>query len=74
MNMEIKTKYNIGDIVWTIENDHACCFKIKGIQVSVFHYTDDFPETRSVVYNGDNTEVHREDVCFGTKEELLNSL
>lgn len=72
--MNITTKYNIGDRVWAIEGGRAVCFEVKGIQAGVFRYSDDLPQAFSVVYNGDGTEVHREDTCFKKKEELLNSL
>lgn len=31
--MEVKTKYNIGDEVWTMLNNRPHCFRIAGIEV-----------------------------------------
>lgn len=72
--MDIHTKFDIGDRVWAIEDSRAVCFEVRGVQASAFRYTDDIPQVLRVVYNGDGTEAHREDTCFATKDELLNSL
>lgn len=58
--MEIKTKFRIGDSVWTIRDCKAVCFKIGCIIYDGAIY---YGETR---YNTMN-----EQLCFGTKEELL---
>lgn len=31
--MEVKTRYNIGDEVWTMHNNRPHCFRIAGIEV-----------------------------------------
>ena len=31
--MEVKTRYNIGDEVWTMLNNRPHCFRISGIEV-----------------------------------------
>lgn len=38
--MEIKIKYDIGDMVWTIEGDRAICFEIRGVEVKMFRFPD----------------------------------
>lgn len=35
--MEVKTRYNIGDEVWTMLNNRPHCFRISGIEVYVTH-------------------------------------
>lgn len=72
--MEITTKYDISDKVWTIDDMHAVCFTIAGVNVRKEY--DDF--TQSVVsvteYRGDNIDWTEESDLYPTKEELLNSL
>lgn len=72
--MDITTKYNIGDRVWTIDDRHAVCFFITGINVRKEY--DDY--TQSVInvteYRGRNVDWTEEAALFPTKEELLNSL
>lgn len=72
--MEITTKYNIGDRVWTIDGRHAVCLTVRGVNVRK-EYDG---VTQSVVcvteYKGDNIDWTEEAALFPTKEELLNSL
>ena len=66
--MEIKTKFNPGDIIWCIYENKAIRSKITGVGISVY-------ETVSTIeYTIDKDERINEDKVFSTKEELLKSL
>lgn len=75
--MEVKTKYEIGDEVWTMLNNRPHYFRI--VAIGVFCYPN-----RIGVRNMENTNVcHRsnpqhlyfdEKMCFPTKEELIKHL
>lgn len=64
--MELRTKYKIGDNVFTLSKEMKIVEK-KVKRVSVFVWPD---ETR-VNYDFDDGSYEYEDKCFGTKEELL---
>lgn len=71
--MEIKTKYNLNEKVWTIDNNHIVCFEIKCIQFMASNFSD--VAARSTVYAGDHTEtVHREEDCYPTREGLIDAI
>lgn len=59
--MEIKTKFAIGDKVWTIQNCKATQFKIRFIGVY----------DGVITYGADRYASIPESECFATKEELL---
>ena len=76
--MTIETKYNIGDVVWFIDNNMATQSKIRSIVIEVGRvesiikrhilyrmYVDDIIRRIPLV---------RESDVFPTKEELLKSL
>ena len=84
--MEIKTKYNIGDKVWFMENNHIVHSTICGYCISygvgAFYgkYGTGDPQI-DVSYNLRGGDVCvasvmniKEDELFPTKEELLKSL
>ena len=58
--MEIKTKFNLGDKVWTIRDCKAVCFKIGCILYDGVTY---YGETRY--------DMIIESECFPTKEALM---
>lgn len=60
--MEIKTKFNLGDSVWTI-----CDFKAVEIEVRAMSVDEDGVWLLTA---GDYRRYH-EDHCFATKEELI---
>ena len=62
--MEIKTKFAIGDEVWTIRKCKAVNFKIETLMYN-----------GECVYYGTSTfELTHETQCFATKEELIKQL
>lgn len=82
--MEIKTKYNIGDIVYAMHDNKVISFTIDEIEViiystkpqSVRYYSKERYEVYSI--STGNIERHRwskyEYKLFPTKEELLKTL
>lgn len=71
--MSINTKFNLHDKVWTIDNNRIICFEVKCIQVIESCFSDS--HVRSIVYSGEHTEtVHKEEECFNTKDELIDSI
>lgn len=63
--MEIKTKFNIGDTLFTIKNMHVISFNVKA--VSAFSSEG----IRNVNYMSDAFDFYKEADCFKTKEGLL---
>ena len=65
--MEVKTKFNIGDIVYTIEPKKMKIKEVKIASVTVFCYTS---ETVVKIYDevGDG---YYEEKCFSSEKELL---
>lgn len=72
--MEIRTKYNINNKVWTVDGKHAVCFTIRGINVHK-EYDD---ATLSVIdvtqYKGKTVDWTDERDCYSTHEEVRNSI
>ena len=64
--MEIKTKFNVGDVLFTIKDMHIQSFTVK--MVSVFC---DNEKRVSYVEEGNLFASHKEKDCFSSKEELL---
>lgn len=105
MEVNIKTKFNIGDAVWTLEESslriiilHIESILVKQIQISSYRDFDKLTKKRikkSVTtfaisysdceyplinkHNGfsdvdDSVPFYHEDVCFATKQELIDYL
>lgn len=68
--MEIKTKFNVGDKVFTIDNNS---FRIKEFKVgSMMVFFNDTGNLRTTLYPTDDyMSSYDEDRCFPTKEDLL---
>lgn len=71
--MDIKTKFNVGDKVFTIDKE---TFKMKRFVVgSVSIWADDdtmvtyYPKKEEIV---DYSERYKENVCFASENELLS--
>lgn len=63
--MEIKTKFNIGDTLFTIENMRITSFEIDAVSV--------FMTKKSVTVNYySGVMSHKETECFPTKESLID--
>lgn len=63
--MEIKTKFNIGDTLFTIENMRITSFEIDAVSV--------FMTKKSVAVNYYSGMIsHKETECFPTKEALID--
>lgn len=73
--MEVKTKYDIGDTLWTIDNNKVAAFKVNTICVTT---TDMYlgEVTKTIIsYGGGSVNCsHLEPECFRTKEELISWL
>ena len=69
--MEIKTKYNIGDEVWWLDNNKVHQDYVKGIFFSMYGSTTDY-----TLYYKLNQQLRDfdEEILFPSKEELLKSL
>ena len=72
--MEIKTKFNIGDVVWTCKDRAIVKFKIYEIEINVSNDKDLYINYAG--YGQDDEKYTYADncFCFATKEELLASL
>jgi|JI10StandDraft_1071094.scaffolds.fasta_scaffold742979_3 hypothetical protein len=71
--MELKTKFNVNDIVWFMEKNKPVEEKIWNIEISIGNN----PRIKYIFFNNRNNESHRvmmEKEVFSTKEELLKSL
>lgn len=65
--MGIKTKYNIGDMVWFMYDNICVLKKVENINIDVYH--------KYVQYMFDENSIWlSEKHLFSTKEELLKSL
>lgn len=65
--MEIKTKYNIGEMVWFMYDNICVLKKVENINIDVYH--------KYVQYMFDENSIWlSEKHLFSTKEELLKSL
>lgn len=58
--MIINAKFKLGDSVWTIRDCKAVCFKIECMIYD-----------GAIYYGESRYDVINEQMCFGTKEELL---
>lgn len=71
--MELKTKFNVNDIVWFMEKNKPVEEKIWNIEIIIGKN----PRIKYIFFNTKNNESHRvmmEDEVFSTKKDLLNSL
>lgn len=66
--MELESKWNVGDELYTIANMKIVKFKVSS--VSIFGGKT----FTNVSYFGDGYDSYKEDNCFKTEEELLNFL
>lgn len=72
--MEITTKYDKGQKLWTIDDNKVKSFKVTGISVEV-DAIDETHDAMTIKYWGETLEdSHTECDCFSTKNELLASL
>ena len=71
--MTINTKYNIGDVVYSMSSNKVLLEHITSILIGaqIDHKSDIVTEVR---YKTNNARVLDEDKVFSSKEELLNSL
>lgn len=72
--MEIKTKFNINDKVFTIDTK---TLKMKEIEIgSVCVFADEDGNRVKYIAKGESlmSDSYKEDVCFGTDQELLNHI
>lgn len=66
--MEVKTKFNVGDEIWVIENEfpHKACIDMVSVdsrKVGEF----------SIIYSSKDLEFgHYEEECFASKKEVLD--
>ena len=63
--MEIKTKFNIGDTLFTIENMRITSFRIDAASVLV-------TKNDVIVNYFSDVTSHKETECFPTKEALID--
>lgn len=63
--MEIKTKFNIGDTLFTIENMRITSFEIDAVSVLM-------TKENAIVSYYSGVVSHRETECFPTKETLID--
>ena len=70
--MEIKTKYNVGDKLWTIKDCKAYEFEVEIISVYVNSESIDvkYYQKGNIL----STDSHEEKNCFSTKTELIDAL
>jgi len=68
--MKIKTKYNLGDIVWFMNMNRPGSFKVTYIFVTI---TDGGRYSVDYSVNHMSTK-YAEDTLFSTKKELLSTL
>lgn len=64
--MNIKTKHNIGDAVWFLDDYRAQCCKITGVDVQVLGTSKPFVQYRFCVF-----PPVKEEYVFKSKEELI---
>lgn len=68
--MEVKTKYNIGDMVFFISNNRVMNLKVTGVGISV----EDASGGPKIFYHLHYDSEMPENKLFRTKKELLESL
>lgn len=65
--MEIKTKFNVGDVLFTIKNMHVVSFTVQCVSV----FCDKDRKSISYFEEGKLLNSHKEEECFTSKEKLL---
>ena len=65
--MEIKTKFNVGDVLFTINDMHIVSFTVKSVSV----FCDKDRKSISYFEECKLLDSHKETECFTSKEELL---
>lgn len=68
--MVVRTKYNIGDMVFFISNNRVMNLKVTGVGISV----EDAGGEPDIFYHLHYDEKRPENKLFRTKKELLESL
>ena len=68
--MEVNTKFEIGDVVWIIDNNKPMQLKITGINISI--NDNCVADIEYCLHHGDRKIP--ENKAFKTKEELIASL
>lgn len=66
--MQVTTKFNVGDELYTIANMKIVKFKVSSLSIFVDK------NLTTVSYFGDGYDSYKEDNCFRTEDELLNFL
>ena len=66
--MEIKTKYKIGDTLYTIENFNIIKFEVSRIYVFVYE------NGINISYSKKSSADYKESECFRTEDELIKQL
>lgn len=81
--MDIKTKYSLGDTIWTIDHDKVVSIIVNCIRICCESYGEvkasggtamSVNISQSILYKGEYSDFHCEDECYPSKEELINSL
>jgi len=75
--MDIKTKFDIGDKVWTIDNNNFYRFTIKNITCEVYRNYENKLRVNIAYDDGTHEstyDYYNEHRVAATKEELLNLL
>lgn len=75
--MEVKTKYNIGDEVWTMLNNRPHCFRIAGIEITCNSLRAFVRNVEYAHTGARNVPQHLsflDSACFPTKEELIKAI
>ncbi|MEN8122933.1 MAG: hypothetical protein ABFS35_21515 [Bacteroidota bacterium] len=71
--MKITTKYNIGDLVWFMDDNQAISYKVRQISIQVYIDSEEEKETVIIKYKVDGSWKDVENL-YDSKEELLKSL
>lgn len=73
--MEIRTRFSIGDKIWTLQRSKAVTFEVKSISIGRTSLLLNQPEEIAVTYCGEykdgNITTARENECFASREELV---
>lgn len=75
--MEVKTRSNIGDEVWTMLNNRPHRFRISAIEVcanSLRTFVRNVEYTNTCTRNNPQNLYFLDSACFPTKEELIKNL
>lgn len=70
MEVKIRTKFDLGDTVYFLSNTTARIIEAKVVEV-VFYIEKG---KTTLYYKTEPYSMVREDRCFATKEEIINSL